>query len=154
MLQSFCVHNNYVEETISVTKALKGDYADEWHDVMKIELYPGPPDRTMLGSKCVLKLKKNTDGTVSRFKARLVAQGFAHTTGTDSHTWTTNSNQLQDSNFGVRLVVTSRQTVTGHRTNECTSPAKPDSLVDASMIECATGKDPVLSEVRKWMCHG
>ena len=31
----------------------------------------------LVGTKCVFDLKKNTDGTIAHFKARLVAQGFA-----------------------------------------------------------------------------
>ncbi|KAM1097337.1 hypothetical protein ACFX15_014262 [Malus domestica] len=48
------------------------------------QLVSSPPNRTIIGSKWVYKVKKNLDGSVSRYKARLVAQGFSqvvrHTT--------------------------------------------------------------------------
>ncbi|KAM1541869.1 hypothetical protein ACFX15_011235 [Malus domestica] len=47
------------------------------------ELVPPPSDRTIIGSKWVYKIKKNPDGTVSRYKARLVAQGFSQEQGVD-----------------------------------------------------------------------
>ncbi|CAL2270481.1 unnamed protein product [Prunus armeniaca] len=40
-------------------------------------LVPPPPNRNILGSKWIYKVKKNPDGSVSRYKARLVAQGFS-----------------------------------------------------------------------------
>ncbi|KAJ8877138.1 hypothetical protein PR048_021591 [Dryococelus australis] len=86
----------YVEEPISVTEALKGEYADECRDAIKMELgsiqskrtyvlVDRPADRTILHSKWVLKLKKNPDGAISRFKARLLVQGFAQVQRIDFH---------------------------------------------------------------------
>lgn len=46
-------------------------------------LVPKPIDRNIVGCKWVYKLKKNADGTISRYKARLVAQGFSQTEGLD-----------------------------------------------------------------------
>ena len=42
-----------------------------------------PRDRKAVGSKWVYKLKKNADGSVERYKARLVAQGFTQKFGID-----------------------------------------------------------------------
>lgn len=42
-----------------------------------------PPERKVIGSKWVFKVKYNTDGSVARFKARLVAQGFSQIPGID-----------------------------------------------------------------------
>ena len=39
------------------------------------ELVEPPPNRRIIGSKCVFKRKVNADGEVERYKARLVAQG-------------------------------------------------------------------------------
>ena len=36
-----------------------------------------------MGSKWVFKLKTNADGSIERYKARLVAQGFSQKFGTD-----------------------------------------------------------------------
>lgn len=46
-------------------------------------LVPPPSDRSIVGSKWVYKVKKNHDGSVSRYKARLVAQGFSQEQGID-----------------------------------------------------------------------
>ena len=42
-----------------------------------------PEDRKAVGSKWVFKLKMNADGSVERYKARLVAQGFTQKFGVD-----------------------------------------------------------------------
>jgi len=41
-----------------------------------------PPTRRVVGSKWVYKVKMATDGTVERYKVRLVAQGFTQKYGT------------------------------------------------------------------------
>lgn len=48
-----------------------------------MELIPPLADRSIIGSKWVYKLKKNPDGSISRYKARLVAQGFSQEQGVD-----------------------------------------------------------------------
>lgn len=40
-------------------------------------LIPHPCDKNVIGSKWVYKVKRNSDGSLSRYKARLVAQGFS-----------------------------------------------------------------------------
>ena len=47
------------------------------------ELVPPPEGQNIVGSKWVLKVKRNADGTVDHFKARLVAQGYTQTQGVD-----------------------------------------------------------------------
>ncbi len=42
-----------------------------------------PPDRKTVGSKWVFKVKTQADGSVARYKARLVAQGYTQRYGTD-----------------------------------------------------------------------
>ncbi|KAL5543508.1 hypothetical protein UlMin_007292, partial [Ulmus minor] len=42
-----------------------------------------PPTRRPVGCKWIFKIKRNTDGTVSRYKARLVAKGFLQKAGFD-----------------------------------------------------------------------
>lgn len=46
-------------------------------------LVPPPSGRTIVGSKWVYKVKKNTDGSIARYKARLVAQGYTREHGLD-----------------------------------------------------------------------
>lgn len=46
-------------------------------------MVPPPPHTNIVGSKWIYKIKRNADGTISRYKARLVAQGFSHETGFD-----------------------------------------------------------------------
>lgn len=47
------------------------------------ELVDLPKDRIAIGCKWVFKLKTNVDGSIQRFKARLVAQGYSQKYGSD-----------------------------------------------------------------------
>ncbi|CAL8994451.1 unnamed protein product [Prunus brigantina] len=42
-----------------------------------------PPDKNIVGCRWIYKIKRNSDGTISRYKARLVAQGFSQEHGLD-----------------------------------------------------------------------
>ncbi|GMI99343.1 cysteine-rich RLK (RECEPTOR-like protein kinase) 8 [Hibiscus trionum] len=66
----------------------------EWEDAMveeisalnkndTWELVPKPVDVDLITCKWVYKLKKKTDGTIDRYKARLVARGFSQQYGRD-----------------------------------------------------------------------
>jgi len=78
----------------SLQEAMNGPYAKEWQAAIDTELAgmwekgvftdePIPSDKTPVGTKFVLKIKRNADGTIERFKARLVAQGFTQQQGID-----------------------------------------------------------------------
>jgi hypothetical protein len=47
------------------------------------ELVKLPPGRKAIGSKWVFKVKRNANGSIERYKARLVAQGFSQCPGID-----------------------------------------------------------------------
>lgn len=59
----------------------------EEHDALQSQrtwiLVPSPANRSVVGCKWVYKLKKNPDGSIARYKARLVAQGFTQEHGID-----------------------------------------------------------------------
>jgi hypothetical protein len=66
----------------------------QWHDAMASEfaalqrqstwsLVPPSPDQHIIGCHWVFKLKRNSDGSVARYKARLVAQGNHQLPGID-----------------------------------------------------------------------
>lgn len=79
--------NNYAE-------AMSSTDSEKWLDAMALELaaikqagtwtlVTLPPNRQAIGSRWVLKRKLDAKGNLSRFKARLVAQGFAQKYGID-----------------------------------------------------------------------
>ena len=47
------------------------------------ELVPPPEGKNIVGSKWVLKVKRDASGNLDQFKARLVAQGYPQTQGVD-----------------------------------------------------------------------
>lgn len=46
-------------------------------------LVPAPPNKKVIGCKWVCKVKKNYDGIIQRYNARLVAKGFHQVHGFD-----------------------------------------------------------------------
>ena len=82
------------DEPKTVKEALAGPDKAKWmtamekdmeslrtHDVW--DLVELPRDRKAVGSKWVYKVKKNADGSVEQYKARLVTQGFTQKFGID-----------------------------------------------------------------------
>ena len=47
------------------------------------ELVPTPEGKNFVGSPWVLKVKHNEEGSMDRFEARLVAQGYSQVEGVD-----------------------------------------------------------------------
>ncbi|KAK3719576.1 hypothetical protein QZH41_006798 [Actinostola sp. cb2023] len=87
------VSDGIVEPT-TVSEALNGPDADQWHVAMQQEMdslhkhdvwniTELPDGRKAVGSKWVFRVKYNADGSMERRKARLVAQGFSQKQGVD-----------------------------------------------------------------------
>lgn len=66
----------------------------KWVKVMKVEinligrnktwrLVPRPRDTTVIGLKWVFKVKRDADGSISKYKARIVAKGYLQQQGID-----------------------------------------------------------------------
>ena len=82
------------EEPKSLTDALNGKSSGKWMQAIEAEynslvksetweLVIPPNDACIVGSKWVFKVKRNANGEVDRYKARLVAQGYSQSYGID-----------------------------------------------------------------------
>lgn len=90
---ALALNSEQVDE-ISVDEALSGPEASKWEEAMNSEyqslmdnktwqLVPAPADRKLVTCKWLLRKKFHSDGSVSRYKARLVARGFSQVQGMD-----------------------------------------------------------------------
>ncbi|MCO5593534.1 hypothetical protein L7F22_047548 [Adiantum nelumboides] len=81
-------------DEISLDEALSGPKASSWRQAMDSEyqslmangtwqLVPAPPNRKLVTCKWLLRKKFHADGSVSHYKARLVARGFTQIPGMD-----------------------------------------------------------------------
>ena len=79
---------------LSITVALEGDKGDEWAAAMEAELQSlwenqvydvvdRPPEKKVIGTKWVLRVKTDSEGNIDKFKARVVAKGFRQMEGVD-----------------------------------------------------------------------
>ena len=82
------------EEPLNYQDAVKSDQASSWEIAMKEELkalkkantwtiVDKPAKRSVVSCKWVYKIKQNPDGSIARYKARLVARGFTQRPGFD-----------------------------------------------------------------------
>lgn len=73
---------------------MDGKESDQWKEAMKSkyssllkndtwELVTQPEGTNIVGSRWVFKIKRNEDGSIDHFKARLVAQGYSQVEGVD-----------------------------------------------------------------------
>ena len=80
------------EDPDSYDEAINSVDCNEWQAAMQaemesivsvgtFELVPPPRDRKPIGYKWVYRIKRTSSGKISRYKARLVAQGFAQKPG-------------------------------------------------------------------------
>lgn len=85
------VHASPVTEPSSFKEAM---HFPEWQQAMSEEysalvqqgtwsLVPLPAKAPVIGCKWIFRIKRNSDGSIARYKARLVAQGFQQTEGID-----------------------------------------------------------------------
>eukprot|EP00794_Sanderia_malayensis_P011569 gene11569-biopygen9240 len=82
-----------IDEPSKINEAWHGDYKKQWKEASDAEfqslmsnetweLVPPPSNKNIVGNRWVFKVKRNTDGSIDRFKARLVAQGHLQSAGT------------------------------------------------------------------------
>lgn len=95
------------------TEAMARPDSDKWLDATKAEMkaliHNGtwqmvklPPDRKAIGSKWVFKIKRDADGNIDKYKARLVAQGFSQRPGLDF---------LEDQTFAPTMRIAAVRTI-------------------------------------------
>ena len=83
-----------IDEPKTVQEALNGEQCVQWREAMESEyssllkndtwdLVPPLEGKNIVGSRWILKVKRDEDGGVDRFKARLVAQGYSQVKGDD-----------------------------------------------------------------------
>ena len=82
------------DEPKNMNEAINGKNSKYWKDAAENEyqsllknntweLVERPKDKNVITCKWVFKVKRNADGTVDRYKARLVAQGYSQEEGMD-----------------------------------------------------------------------
>ena len=83
-----------INEPINIDEAFSGEHSKEWKQATDSEfksliendtweLVPMPEGKNIVGNKWVFKVKRDENGDVQRYKARLVAQGYSQTEGVD-----------------------------------------------------------------------
>ena len=83
-----------IDEPKNISEARNGKHSVHWRQAKDSEfaslesnktwdLVPMPKDKNVIGCRWVFKVKRNSDGTLERYKARLVAQGYTQEHGVD-----------------------------------------------------------------------
>ena len=81
-------------EPNTIHDALNCEHSSQWKEALRSEyesliknktwdLVPRPKNTNIVGNRWVFKEKRNSDGSIDRFKARFCAQGFTQTHGVD-----------------------------------------------------------------------
>jgi hypothetical protein len=77
-------------DNLDYLSLIKGDDAERWVNARDAEIYSLesknccvglPPNTPTVGSKYVCRIKLDPDGSIAKFKIRLVAQGFTQVEG-------------------------------------------------------------------------
>ena len=103
---------NLVPDPKTIAEALGGDFEEFWREAILAELKQMedmkvwqwahlPKGRKAMDTKWVLKVKRNYDGFIDRFKARLVGRGFKGILGIDY--WKTHASVVRKST--LRLLI-------------------------------------------------
>ena len=109
-----------IEEPQNFYQAMRSPQAEHWKAAMREELDSHrangtwtsinasqvPKGTKVVGSTWTFKLKRNADGTIARYKARLCAQGFSQVEGL--HYSQTYSNTVTRESFRVLLAMAAR----------------------------------------------
>ena len=97
VIDSVCMAHAFhtsIDEPLTISEAMGRDDSSKWKEAMELEfqslidnktweLVPLPKDRKSIGCKWIYKIKYNADGSVERYKARLVALGYLQKEGID-----------------------------------------------------------------------
>ena len=81
-----------IDEPGTINEAWQGNFKRQWKEATDSEyqslisnhtweLVPPPSNNNIVRNRWIFKVKRNSDGTVDVFKARLVAQGYSQTEG-------------------------------------------------------------------------
>ena len=113
-------HVQSTKEPANYFQAMRGPDSKHWEQAMKEELASHekngtweplsasqiPSGTKVVGCTWVFKLKRNADGTIARYKARLCAQGFSQVEGLHyEHTY---SNTITRDTFRILLAMAAR----------------------------------------------
>ena len=96
----FCVQNN--SDPKSFSEVMESQQSEQWKQAIDSKykalmtngtwpLEKIPDRRQFIGNKWIFKVKHNADGSINRYKARLVAQGFSQKPGIDYYEFCTYS---------------------------------------------------------------
>jgi len=95
-------------EPLSYSKVLRCPDAEQWKQAALSahstngtwELVPQPKGKKIIGSKWVFKVKRNADGSVKRYKGRLIAKGYNQRPGFDYLTHCQDAHRLSCPSYG------------------------------------------------------
>ena len=93
-LDDYVLSTDDSDENLTYCEAMKSSLESEWIEANRKVykalianntwvLSPLPPGRKAIGSQWVFKIKRHDDGTIEKFKARFVAQGFSQVFGSN-----------------------------------------------------------------------